>query len=808
MDRHVCIHGHFYQPPRENAWLEAVEMQASAYPYHDWNEKVTAECYLPNSASRILDGHNCIAAIVNNYARISFDFGPTLLSWLETNASDVYAAILDADKQSQVTFSGHGSAMAQAYNHLIMPLANRHDKYTQAFWGIRDFEHRFGRRPEGMWLPETAVDLETLDIMAQMGVKFTILAPRQAARVRLIGEEAWQDISGELIDTTMPYEIALSSGRKLAIFFYNGVVAQAVAFQGLLKNGENFALDLVGSPTENGDGPQLAHIATDGESYGHHHRFGDMALSYALQYIEDRRLAQLTNYGEFLEKRPPAYEVEILENTSWSCAHGVERWRSDCGCSDHYHPGWNQAWRTPLREAMDWLRDEIAPEFEKKAGTLFKEPWQARDDYIDVILDRSPQNVASFLGKHAHRNLTPCETITALKLMELQRHAMLMYTSCGWFFDDIARIESVQAIQYAGRAAQLAQELFGDSTEAAFLARLAKATSNRKEFGSGKQIYERFVRPAFTDLKTVAAHFAVSSFFEHHAETTHIYGYEVHSHDLVRQECGRNKVLAGQMDVRSLVTTEALSTGFVALLREDNTVTAGIGPTQATDTYRRTVDEISSACSLDDAAWIEQFLTANFGGSLFTINSLFRDARDRMLESVLDSMLEEIKRLFHSGLQSYSLVTPFVDDISSPLPETFHPLVELVANLDLRHHLKADKLDVKAIDKILSDVRVWRVHLDGGRLGLTFGKTIENTMRRLAAHPQDTAVMDTLAEMTGLAGTLPFPTDLQVAQNLYYRLLKTTYPDYREKAGAGDMAAADWAGKFTSLGERLSIKLD
>ena len=251
MDRYVCVHGHFYQPPRENAWLEAIEMQPSAYPYHDWNERITAECYLPNSASRILDNAGRIAEIVSNYTSMSFDFGPTLLSWMETTAPDVYAAILDADAESQMKFSGHGSALAQAYNHLIMPLANRRDKYTQVLWGIRDFEHRFKRKPEGMWLPETAVDLETLDIMAGLGIRFTILAPRQAARVRPIWEEAWQDVSGERIDTTVPYEVAMPSGRKLAIFFYNGVVANAVAFQGLLKDGETFARDLVGSlPTE------------------------------------------------------------------------------------------------------------------------------------------------------------------------------------------------------------------------------------------------------------------------------------------------------------------------------------------------------------------------------------------------------------------------------------------------------------------------------------------------------------------------------------------------------------------------------
>jgi len=809
MQKYVCVHGHFYQPPRENAWLEAVEMQPSAYPYHDWNERVNAECYLPNSASRILDDHGRIARIVCNYASMSFDFGPTLLSWLETAAPDVYAAIIEADANSRKRFSGHGSALAHAYNHLIMPLANSRDKYTQALWGIRDFEHRFKRKPEGMWLPETAVDLETLDIMAGMGIRFTILAPRQASRVRPISDESWGDVSDERVDPTVPYEVTLPSGRKIAVFFYNGAVASAVAFKDLLNDGASFARELAGAASSaQSHQPGLAHIATDGESYGHHHRFGDMALAYALQYIESNGLARLTNYGEFLEKHPPSREVEVVENTSWSCAHGVERWRSDCGCSDHYHPGWNQAWRAPLRESLDWLRDYVLPRFEEKASGFFADPWQARNDYIDVILDRSADNVAAFLRKHGRRELSRSEAVTALKLMELQRHAMLMYTSCGWFFDDLARIETVQVIQYAGRVAQLAQELFGDSTEASFISRLARARSNRPEYGNGKQIYERFVKPAVIDLKTVAAHFAVSSFFERHAETTQIYGYEILSHDVVRQKCGRSRLVLGRADVRSIGTSESLAVDYMALLREDNTVAAGVRPARDDAAYRRAAEEIGTACSLDDAEWIEKSLQTDFPGSVYTANSLFRDAQHSVLENTLDSMLGELKRLFYPGLQSYSSATPLVDDVASPLPETFHPLVELVVNLDLRHHLKAPTPDVSAINKLLSDARIWRAHLDGGLLGLTFSQTLQNAMKALAARPESTTLLDNVAGMVALAVSLPFAVDLQIPQNIYYRLLQTAYRDYAAKASAGDPSAAQWASAFASLGERLQIRVE
>ncbi|MFH1486971.1 MAG: glycoside hydrolase, partial [Chloroflexota bacterium] len=325
MERFICIHGHFYQPPRENPWLEAIELQDSAHPFHDWNERINAECYAPNTASRILDAEGRIRKIANNYANISFNFGPTLLSWLEGKAPETYHAILAADRESQGAFSGHGSALAQVYNHIIMPLANRRDKHTQALWGIKDFEHRFGRSPEGMWLPETAVDLESMDVLAELGIRFTVLAPQQAGRVRPIGGRGWADVNGGRIDTTMAYQLLLPSGRKMNLFFYNGPVSHAVAFEGILANGEQFAQRIIGGFSGAQQSAPLVHIATDGETYGHHHKFGDMALSYALDRIKTGNLARITNYGEYLEKHPPTHQVEIIENTSWSCAHDVER---------------------------------------------------------------------------------------------------------------------------------------------------------------------------------------------------------------------------------------------------------------------------------------------------------------------------------------------------------------------------------------------------------------------------------------------------------------------------------------------------
>lgn len=536
---------------QENPWLEEVELQEGAYPYHDWNEKVSAECYEPNTASRILDSEKTIIDIVNNYSKISFNFGPTLLSWLERHEPEVYKAIIETDKESRKQFSGHGPAIAQAYSHIIMPLANSRDKITQTIWGIRDFERRFGRKPEGIWLPETAVDIETLDIMAEQGVKFIILAPHQARRVRKIGEEMWNDVTARNIDTKTPYVCKLPSGRSINVFFYNGSIANDVAFGNLLINGENFAKRLLNNFSQDQEQNQIVHIATDGETYGHHLRFGDMALAYCIYYMESNHLAKITIYGEYLEKSPPKYEVELSENTSWSCSHGVERWRSDCGCNMGAHPGWNQKWRAPLREAMDWLRDNLASLFEKEMTLYVHDPWQVRNDYIEVILDRSVKNVEHFFSEHTVKELTKEDKVKVLKLLEMQRNAMLMYSSDGWFFDEISGIETIQILQYAARAMQLAREVGGVDLEPNYVKILERAPSNIQEYKNGAEIYNRFVKPNVIDLPRVGAHYAVSSLFKEYPENTKIYCYTANSeiYDQEEEET-KNSPWEGQVYVR------------------------------------------------------------------------------------------------------------------------------------------------------------------------------------------------------------------------------------------------------------------
>lgn len=499
MSRYVCIHCHFYQPPRENPWLEKVERQESAYPYHDWNERITAECYLPNTKSPILGVDGKEIVVVNNYEKIDFNFGPTLLSWIERRKPEVYQTIIKADKVCQERFSGHGSAIAQIYNHIIMPLANRRDKQTQVVWGIKDFQRRFERHPEGMWLAETAVNTETLETLAENGIKFTILSPRQAKQTRKIGNIEWQNTTNESIDTRMAYLCRLPSGKTINLFFYNGKISHEISFGYLLNNGEDFAKRLISTLSENGAQNQLVSIATDGETFGHHKRYGDMALAYCLYHIETHRLAEITVYGEYLEKYPPEHEVEIVENSSWSCIHGVERWKSNCGCSAGANLRWTQEWREPLRQAMDWVRGRLIDVYENEMSVIINDPWNVRDDYISTILDKSKTILNDFLLKHAGRELSKKDKFKVIKLLEMQKHAMYMYTSCGWFFDDISRIETIQLMQCAARAMQLANEVCGVSLEADYLALLKQAPSNVEAFKTGDKVFEMLVKPTIPE---------------------------------------------------------------------------------------------------------------------------------------------------------------------------------------------------------------------------------------------------------------------------------------------------------------------
>jgi alpha-amylase/alpha-mannosidase (GH57 family) len=806
--RYLCIHGHFYQPPRENPWLEAIELQDSAYPYHDWNERITAECYAPNAAARILDGHGRIEDIVNNYSRISFNFGPTFLSWAQANAPGLHQLVIEADMQSREYFGGHGSAIAQCYNHMIMPLANTRDKRTQVLWGIEDFRFRFGRDPEGMWLPETAVDLETLGIMAEHGIKYTILAPSQARLMRRIGAAEWVDVTGARIDPTRAYRVNTPSGKPIAVFFYDGPISRAVAFEGLLNNGEVFASRLLGAFNDGREWDQLAHIATDGESYGHHHRYGEMALAYALDHIESRELAKITNYGQYLELCPPVHEAEIYENTAWSCVHGVGRWAFDCGCNSGGHGGWNQRWRGPLRAALDWLRDEIAAPYETLAGTMVKDPWAARDDYIHVLLNRSPEAREAFLRKHRKRRFSQEEQTKLWRLLELQRHAMLMYTSCGWFFDELSGIETVQVIMYAGRVVQLAERFFERPLEEGFNERLKEARSNLHEYGNGADIYRRWVKPAVVNLEKVGAHYAISSLFETYSDQTRIYSYSVSQEHYRVVQSGRLRMLIGRARFTSEITQSTNVLSFGVLHFGDHNINAGVRPFQGEEQYNLLIQEAEAAFSRADLAEVIRLLDRAFGMHNYSLKSMFKDEQRKVLTQILDSTIGDAEALYRQLYENHAPLMRFLANLGTPMPKAFRTTAEYAINSHLRREFGEQELDVDRIRHFLDEAKLARVDLEATTLEYQFRKNLERMARRLEEEPENIDFLRTLQHATALLPILPFSVSLWTVQNICWDVGRQQYAAQLELAQAGDAAGQGWVDAFERLASNIALKIE
>ena len=795
MECFACIHCHFYQPPRENPWLETVESQDSARPYHDWNERIARECYLPNGASRILDSERRIGKIVNNYAKISFNFGPTLLSWMEERAPEGYQRILEGDRESQKLFSGHGAALAQAYNHTILPLANARDKRTQILWGLKDFRYRFARDPEGIWLPETAVDTETLEILAAEGIKFTILAPRQARQLRVDQDSPWIDLEYGA-DSRHPYACKLPSGRTIGLFFYDGALASAVAFEKLLFSGESLARRLVSRFDPEGDSAQLMHVATDGETYGHHHPHGDMALAFALQYIQENKLARLTNYAEYFALHPPAQEIRIKEKTSWSCAHGVARWESDCGCNAGGGAGWNQKWRRPLREAFDWLRDDLVADYERSAKQLLTDPWLARDEYIDAVLNRSAASVSDFLSRHSLRRLSLEEEVRALRLLELQRHLMLMYTSCGWFFDEPTGTETVQVLQYAARAVQLGQQLFGRDCETEFLKRLELVQSNIFEFGNGRDIYERFVRPAMLDLPGVAAHYAISSFFDGYEESDSIYSYEARLRDVSTFESEGAKLAAGVVEIRSRITHAQLDFNFAVLHAGGHNLRAGV--CEAHEEFSNFIKEARLRLSESGVNGGLRALDHYFRGEIYSLKSLFRDERKRIVSQIVDGALADIDKLYADVYEHNVTLIDFLRDLAMPLPPILRVSSEFVLNNEIRRSLSGEKIDCERLQRLIESATQKGIALDGS-VKLALRGRLDRTMNRWSIDPFEVQTLSELEVVIPILRAVSFEGDLWEAQNTYFELMKAIAPLKPDSIGKTSFEL------FGRLGKSLGI---
>jgi alpha-amylase/alpha-mannosidase (GH57 family) len=804
--RFVCIHGHFYQPPRENPWLETVETQDSAVPYHDWNERICAECYATNGAARIVNDKNLIIRIVNNYARVSFDFGPTLLSWLKENAGRTYRMILDGERRSRKSYGGHSSAMAQVYNHIILPLASRRDRITQIRWGIADYEHHYGTPPEGMWLAETAADAESLELMAERGIKFTVLAPNQCKRIRLLKDGAgWNDTPGAGVDTTHPYLVRFASGASIAVFFYNGSISRAIAFEGLLNSGENFAARLKAG-FKDGSQPQMVHVATDGESYGHHHKHGEMALAYALRLLEQDKTVKLSNYGSFLAQFPPEYEAEVVDNTSWSCVHGVERWRSNCGCNGG-KPGFNQLWRAPLRQALDELRDAVAPLTEQEGGKLFKDVWAARDGYIEVVLDRGTESMERFFRAHESHALSEAERVRALELMEMQRHTQLMYTSCGWFFDDISGIETVQVIAYAARVLQLARELFAEqaeSLEPRFMARMAEAHSNVAGAGDGAQIYKACVAAKELGLEQVAAHYAISSVFSSYAEETELFCYHVRriSYDIYTS--GRGRLALGRAHIASAITGQQQSFSFAVLHFGDQNITAAVKTYNETDAadfeaFARQASEHVQRAYFPE---VIRLLDRYYGRVDYSLTSLFTDEQRRIVQLILNSTLWDIENSLKTIYEDHASLLHYLSQAGLPKPPALTLAAGYAVNAGLRRALDADTIDLAQMSSFLSLAKADQVPLETVNLSYIADQRMKRAMVELQMSSGSLEMLDRALALGRTLVELPFELNLWQAQNIWYEILRTS--TYALTALA-DADRPRWEKDFGELGCCLSI---
>ena len=806
MDKYICMHGHFYQPPRENPWLEGVELQDSAYPYHDWNMRITEECYRQNAASRILGPERKILDIVNNYASMSFNFGPTLLYWLEDHAPDVYAKILEADHKSREKFSGHGSAIAQAYGHMIMPLANDRDRETQVLWGVKDFQQRFERDPEGMWLPETAVNSATLECLVEHGIKFTILAPRQAKRVRRIGEKRWTNVTEEKLDTSVPYVCSLPSGKSIVLFFYNGGVSHDIAYGGLLHNGENLANSLVGAFGDNGDQPSLVHIATDGESFGHHHHHGDMALAYCLHHVESQELAKITVYGEFLERFEPQHEVQIWEDSSWSCAHGVERWKSNCGCCADQSLCGQQQWREPLRSALDWLRDRLAGIFDSRMQAYCEDPWAARNEYVSVINDRSAKNVARFIADITHKELEAADRTTFVKLLELQRNAMLMYTSCGWFFDRISGIEAVQILKYADRAMQLCRELENVELEDEFKGMLEAAGASASGLTNGKEVYEAYVEPARIDLPRVVAHFALSSVFEEEEQSeADVYCYPIQIEDCREASVGVQVLKIHQGHVGSLITLEKQPFESAALYLGDQNLFAVVRMSGSPDDFKSVHKNMIEAFNRGENNEVMRIMNASFSGTNYSLSHLFKDHQREILNELLASTWEEIESSFRHIYDHNYPIMLMIRGANMPLPKALAAPAEFILNEDLSRDIESEDMDLDHFKRLVDEARRLSLDLDREKLSFVGSQKVAEMMARLEKSPQDVELLKEIGKTLLILRVLTPDLNLQKAQNIFFTLAKTRYSNMQAKVEAGDSDASQWVEEFTNLAQQLGL---
>ena len=811
----LTIHGHFYQPPRENPWLEAIELQDSALPYHDWNERINKECYNPNSVSKIVDSRNRILDVVNNYEHMSYNFGPTLLSWMEQFAPLTYERIIKADIESISEHNGHGNAIAQVYNHIIMPLANEHDKETQIKWGIRDFEYRFGRKPEGMWLAETAVDDDTLRILEANGIKFTILSPYQADKFKKKGDKDWTDVSWGNIDPARSYKYNIKSapGKSIDLFFYDGAISRSVAFDELLKDGNKFIKRLKEGVSDCRDYPQLVNIATDGESYGHHTKFGDMALAYVLKVKAKDEGFTITNYAEYLDKYRSDCEVEIKQASSWSCFHGVGRWKEDCGCSTGGHPGWNQKWRKPLRDALDYLRDELAIIFEQEGTKYFDNVWEVRNKYIEVILDRNELNVKKFQQENFKPDLSDEQKVHAMELLEIQRQALLMYTSCGWFFSEISGIETVQIMKYAARAMQLASRFSSKNLEEHFLEILSEAKSNIPEHGTGKDIFERFVKPSIVTTKQIASLWALSSLYQDFEDEESVYCYTIKKEAYKKVQKGSSTFVVGHIEIQSKITLQKSNVIFALMQYSGGDFHCAIKEYSDDFEFNKIKTNLIKTFLMNPLTEIIRAIDECFGKEYFTLKDIFIEERRKILQILLKGKLEKFSQtyqvMYDEGkgsiyhLQGLGLKIPDEFKISAAYALS-HKFNDIVVHSD---GFLDDELIQQAMD-INYEAKKIDIQLDKTPSNKIFSKKILQNINRLV-HSFEIQQADVLLEIFDSINKLELQIDISEAQNIYFSKIYHRIGDIIESGSANKRASNKrFIEMLLEIGENLNINTE
>jgi len=799
---YVVIHGHFYQPPRENPWIEKIEEEVSARPFHDWNTRIAAECYIPNSCARIYDGGGRILDIVNNYAKLSFNFGPTLLAWLEENASFAYERLQAADRQS-LSRLGHGNAIAQAYNHMILPLANPRDRETEVIWGLKDFQYRFGREAEAMWLPETAVNYDTLASLAAHGMKYVILSPYQARRVRPLEGGTWEKVEAQTLDTTQAYRCFLPASpdapgepRQIDVFFYDGGVASDLSFGDLLRDSTHLVARLAEGFRPDLPQPQLLNVATDGENYGHHHMFGELGLAYALEKVMPQQGFILTNYAAFLEMAPPRLRVELelgpkKEGSSWSCAHGVGRWKEDCGCSTGGPPNWNQRWRTPLREAFDYLNDGLAQVYEEAGAKYLKDPWAARNDYIEVILDRREETIEGFFSRHGVKGLTRQNWLTPLRLLEMQRHVLLMYTSCGWFFTDLAGLETIQVMKYAARALQLGDYFASEPLEEPFLKILEQAQSNVAEEGNGRDIFLRRIKPAVVDFPKVANQWAISWLKDRERQCPHhVYHFRVKPLEHEVQTQGTLSLASGRLQVTSGVTWREEIMGFFTVHLGSYLYRTQVLQNCRPEDFQRLKEELFRVLAQTPEDLIP-LLASRLGERYYTVHDIFQEEKEQIF---LDLLTENREDTLTDITHHFANATPILKAMATeglPLPRLYQALGEITLNRRLVEILRRQEHEPELLPAseeildLLKEAELFSFKLESHEGAQILRRILDHHLMELAAEFNQAAA-DSLMNFLNLQRRIPITMEATEAQNFFFGLQKEHFAALAARAAKDD----------------------